>query len=58
METFFALNRCLHIAAGFTGFFMAPVALVVCKGGAPHRRCGLVVFWAMVAAGSTAMVGA
>ena len=57
METFFALNRYLHIAAGCTGFFVAPVALVVRKGGAAHRRWGLVFFWAMVVAGSTAIVG-
>lgn len=57
METFFALNRYLHIAAGFTGFFVAPVALAVRKGGRAHRRWGLVFFWAMVVAGSTAIVG-
>ena len=58
METFFVLNRCLHIAAGFTGFFVAPVALAVRKGGAAHRRWGRVFFWAMVVAGGTAIVGA
>ncbi|GAA4033809.1 DUF2306 domain-containing protein [Hymenobacter glaciei] len=57
METFFALNRYLHIAAGFTGFFVAPVALAVHKGGRAHRRWGLVFFWAMVVAGCTAIVG-
>lgn len=57
METFFALNRYLHIAAGFTGFFVAPVALAVRKGGVTHRRWGLVFFWAMVVAGTTAIVG-
>lgn len=57
METFFVLNRYLHIAAGFTGFFVAPVALAVRKGGRAHRRWGLVFFWAMVVAGSTAVVG-
>ena len=58
METFFALNRYLHIAAGFTGFFMAPVALAVRKGGPAHRLWGKVFFWAMVVAGTTALVGA
>ena len=57
METFFEINRWLHITAGFTGFFIAPVALVVRKGGAAHRRWGRVFFWAMVAAGTTAIVG-
>ena len=58
METFFQFNRALHIAAGFTGFFVAPVALAVRKGGRAHRRWGQVFFWAMVVAGSTAVVGA
>ena len=58
METFFAINRWIHIAAGFTGFLVAPVALAVRKGGAAHRRWGRVFFWAMVVAGSTALVGA
>jgi hypothetical protein len=57
METFFEINRWVHIAAGFTGFFVAPIALAVRKGGAAHRRWGLVFFWAMVVAGSTAIVG-
>ena len=58
METFFVINRYLHIAAGFTGFFVAPVALAVRKGGAAHRRWGRVFFWAMAVAGVTALVGA
>jgi hypothetical protein len=58
METFFQLNRYLHIAAGFTGFFVAPVALFTQKGGLAHRRWGKVFFWAMVVAGLTALVGA
>ncbi len=37
----------LHIAAGFTGFFVAPVALVTRKGGDTHRKWGRVYFWAM-----------
>ena len=58
METFFTLNRYLHIAAGFVGFFVAPVALAVRKGGPAHRRWGKVFFWAMAVAGTTALVGA
>lgn len=58
METFFQLNRALHIAAGFTGFFVAPVALALRKGGAGHRAWGRVFFWAMTVAGLTALVGA
>ncbi len=37
----------LHIAAGFIGFFVAPVALVTRKGGGTHRKWGKVYFWAM-----------
>ncbi|MDO7848277.1 hypothetical protein Q5H92_18060 [Hymenobacter sp. M29] len=58
METFFAINRYIHILAGFTGFFVAPVALAVRKGGPTHRRWGRVFFWAMAVAGTTALVGA
>lgn len=58
METFLLLNRWLHIAAGFTGFFVAPVALAVRKGGPAHRAWGKVFFWAMVVAGTTAIVSA
>jgi len=57
VEAFFALNRCLHITAGFIGFFVAPVALAVRKGGAAHRRWGKVFFWAMAVAGTTALAG-
>ena len=46
----------LHIAAGFVGFFVAPAALAVRKGGVAHRRWGLVFFWAMVAAGTTSLL--
>ncbi|MBC8085475.1 MAG: hypothetical protein H7Z21_19925 [Hymenobacter sp.] len=58
METFLLYNRWLHIAAGFLGFFVAPVALYVRKGGTAHRRWGKVFFWAMLVAGSTALVSA
>ncbi|MBG8553354.1 DUF2306 domain-containing protein [Hymenobacter guriensis] len=58
METFLLLNRWLHIAAGFTGFFVAPVALIVRKGGPAHRLWGKVFFWAMLVAGGTAIVSA
>jgi len=58
METFFLLNRWLHIFAGFIGFFMAPVALAVRKGGPAHRLWGRVFFWAMAVAGLTSLIGA
>ena len=57
METFFQLNRYVHITAGFIGFFMAPVALALRKGGPGHRFWGRVFFWAMAVAGTTALAG-
>ncbi|RZK32238.1 MAG: hypothetical protein EOO63_01985 [Hymenobacter sp.] len=58
METFFEVNRWVHITAGFVGFFVAPVALAVRKGGPAHRRWGRIFFWAMAVAGTTALAGA
>ena len=58
METFFLLNRWVHIIAGFVGFFVAPIALATRKGGPAHRLWGKVFFGAMVIAGATALAGA
>ncbi|GAA4000975.1 DUF2306 domain-containing protein [Hymenobacter fastidiosus] len=58
METFLLVNRWVHIGAGFLGFFVAPVALYVRKGGPAHRLWGRVFFWAMMVAGTTAIVSA
>ena len=55
MATLLAYVRYFHILAGFVGFFVAPVALAVRKGGAAHRTWGRVFFWAMVGAGTTAI---
>jgi len=56
LSLFLQYVRYLHIAAGFIGFFVAPVALAVRKGGQAHRRWGLAFFWAMVVAGSTSLL--
>ncbi|SHI29559.1 hypothetical protein SAMN02745146_0410 [Hymenobacter daecheongensis DSM 21074] len=58
METFLLANRWLHITAGFIGFFVAPAALYVRKGGAAHRLWGRIFFWSMLVAGTTAIVSA
>lgn len=58
METFFLVNRWVHITAGFIGFFVAPVALATRKGRPAHRLWGKVFFGAMVVAGTTALAGA
>ncbi len=45
----------LHIAAGFTAFLLAPVALATAKGGKQHRRWGMVYLWAMGVVAGTAL---
>ncbi len=45
----------VHIAAGFTAFVLAPVALVTAKGGKQHRRWGMVYLWAMGVVAATAL---
>lgn len=37
MEPLMTVLRWMHIMAGFTAFFVAPGALLTCKGGAAHR---------------------
>jgi len=46
----------IHIASGFTAFFVAPVALLTRKGSDIHRRWGRIYFWAMTSATLTSMV--
>jgi hypothetical protein len=48
--------RYLHIAAGFTGFFIAPVAMVMRKGGDRHRFWGKIYFYAMATATIAALI--
>ena len=48
--------RWIHIAAGFTAFFIAPCAMLTRKGGDAHRRWGKIYFWAMAVMALTAMV--
>ena len=35
----------VHIAAGFSSFLLAPVALATAKGGKQHKRWGMVYLW-------------
>ena len=49
METLYKSLRILHIGAGMTAFFVAPVALLARKGGKVHAFWGNVFFWGMVA---------
>lgn len=48
--------RMTHIAAGFIALGVAPLAMVVRKGGDAHRRWGKVFFYAMAVVAATAVV--
>lgn len=45
----------VHIAAGFTSFLLAPVALATVKGGKQHKRWGMVYLWSMGTVAATAL---
>jgi uncharacterized membrane protein len=55
METLYQALRILHIGAGMTAFFVAPVALLARKGGRMHARWGKVFFWGMVVVAASAV---
>jgi uncharacterized membrane protein len=46
----------MHIASGSLAFVLAPVALIVAKGGKAHRRWGMVYFWAMAGVAVSAVI--
>ncbi len=52
METLLVVT---HVAMGVTALLVAPVAMVVRKGGKAHRRWGWVFFWAMLVIFVTAL---
>ncbi len=56
MEIFLKVALWIHIAAGFTSFIAAPVALAVQKGGKAHRQWGKVFFWGMTVVALTAFL--
>ena len=45
----------VHIAAGFSSFLLAPVALATAKGGKQHKRWGMVYLWSMGVVAATAI---
>ena len=45
----------IHIAAGFSSFVLAPIALVTAKGGKQHKRWGMVYLWSMGTVAATAL---
>ena len=56
LDQIIAVTLWLHIGAGFTAFFVAPVTLITRKGGGTHRRWGKVYFWAMAVATLSSLV--
>ncbi|MDO1446202.1 hypothetical protein Q0590_08065 [Rhodocytophaga aerolata] len=55
MENIYIAVRYLHIAAGITAFFVAPVAMVARKGSSVHVFWGRIFFWSMVVVAFTAI---
>lgn len=55
MDSAMAFLRLVHIAAGMTALFVAPVAMATAKGGPAHRRWGKVYFWMMAVVATTAI---
>ena len=55
METTANLILYAHIAAGFVALAVGPFAMFSAKGGALHRRAGIIYVWAMVAVVVSAM---
>ena len=56
MENSFKYWLYLHIAAGFLALVVAPVAMVVKKGGNAHRLWGKIFFWSMTVVAISALV--
>ena len=48
MEIIHHILRAIHIGAGITGFFVAPIAMFTKKGGKQHRHWGKIYYWAMI----------
>ncbi len=55
MEFTIKASLILHVAAGAIALLVAPVAMVVKKGGRSHAQWGLVFFWAMTVIFITAL---
>ena len=45
----------VHILCGFGSFLLAPLALATAKGGAAHKRWGMVYLWSMGGVAATAL---
>lgn len=56
MEAVIKLTLAIHIAAGTVALLVAPVAMIVKKGGRSHAIWGLIFFWAMTVIFITALL--
>ncbi|REJ83022.1 MAG: hypothetical protein DWQ44_02600 [Bacteroidetes bacterium] len=56
MTSLFDISLIVHILAGSLSFIVAPVALIVRKGGNAHRFWGKIFFWAMIVVCITAWI--
>jgi uncharacterized membrane protein len=56
MDTVHQVLRLLHIAAGMTAFFVAPVALAARKGGKVHAFWGSLFFRVMLLVAASALL--
>lgn len=55
-EAWLDLLRKVHIASGFVALVVAPLAMLVRKGGDAHRRWGKLFVWAMAVVVVTAII--
>ena len=55
MQWIVKISLVLHVVAGVTALFVAPVAMALKKGGQGHRNWGLTFFWAMTVIFITAL---
>ncbi|MEM9856999.1 MAG: hypothetical protein AAF843_06570 [Bacteroidota bacterium] len=55
MPSFSTIVLMIHIAAGAIALLVAPVAMIVKKGGKRHSFWGLIFFWAMTVIFGTAL---
>jgi uncharacterized membrane protein len=56
MHNLISALRILHIAAGVSAFFLAPIAMLTVKGARAHRLAGKFYFWNMTVVAATAVV--
>jgi hypothetical protein len=56
MHWIFEVAKWTHVAAGVAALLIAPIAMLVQKGGPAHRRWGKIYFWAMALIFVTALV--